>query len=230
MCVECVYRCTSFRFMYLLFLCFFLLPYGVIKNEWMNEWIVNKVDQKRSALCYFVQQQMNFQRLNALRFRFKSHTTSAVDNCVSMTGMHSHYYTVVGIQCRPLDERLVQLLVRRTLIQIFPYSAVSLSLCYTTLIVHSPTFSAAHYLCCRFPFPIPVVELFPQPVPYSCHVTKVSGAASARVGFCIHLDGALSGVDRDHVVGVLRRRRLVTAGQCRLPTSTTSQACCCHAW
>ena len=32
MCVECVYRCTSFRFMYLLFLCF-LLPYGVIKNE-----------------------------------------------------------------------------------------------------------------------------------------------------------------------------------------------------
>jgi len=37
MCVECVYRCTSLRFMYLQFLCFLA---ALLRNkEWMNEWM-----------------------------------------------------------------------------------------------------------------------------------------------------------------------------------------------
>jgi len=35
-----VYRCTSFRFMYLLF-CVFLLPFGVIKNNNNREWCLS---------------------------------------------------------------------------------------------------------------------------------------------------------------------------------------------
>jgi len=47
MCVECVYRCTSFSFMYLLFLCF-LLPYGVIiiKNRLHPMYLLQQIDDK----------------------------------------------------------------------------------------------------------------------------------------------------------------------------------------